>query len=80
MSAGFSVLYVAIVGSVLGYSIFFYLIDKTGATKSSQIGYIVPIFATFLGIVFLKESFTINLLIGALLILFGVYLVENLKT
>ncbi len=80
MSASLSVLYVAIVGSVLGYSLFFYLIDKIGATKSSQIGYVVPIFATFLGIVFLKETFTINLLIGALLILFGVYLVENLKT
>ncbi len=80
ISAGLSVLYVGIVGSVLGYSIFFYLIDKTGATKSSQIGYITPIFATFLGIVFLKESFTINLLIGALLILFGVYIVENSKT
>ncbi|MCD6168890.1 MAG: EamA family transporter, partial [Caldisericia bacterium] len=80
ISACLSVLYVGIVGSVLGYSIFFYLIDKTGATKSSQIGYITPIFATFLGIVFLKESFTINLLIGALLILFGVYIVENSKT
>ena len=80
ISACLSVLYVGIVGSVLGYSIFFYLIDKTGATKSSQIGYITPIFATFLGVVFLKESFTINLLIGALLILFGVYIVENSKT
>ena len=80
ISACLSVLYVGIIGSVLGYSIFFYLIDKTGATKSSQIGYITPIFATFLGIVFLKESFTINLLIGSLLILFGVYIVENSKT
>lgn len=75
-----SLVYVAIIGSVLGYSIFFYLIEKTGVTKSSQIGYIVPVFATFLGVVFLKESFTFNFLIGALLIMFGVYIVENLKT
>lgn len=57
------------------YLIYFYLLSNVGPTRTASVTFLVPIFGTIWGIIFLKETFSIGMLVGMLIILLSVGLV-----
>jgi len=74
----FALLWLGLLGSCIAYIIYFSLLHKIGPTRVSMVTYIPPLIGMFLGVVFLKEQFYWQSLLGALLILSGIAIV-NLK-
>ncbi|MDR9430273.1 MAG: DMT family transporter, partial [Natronomonas sp.] len=59
-----SVLYLAVLGSAVGYMIYFTLLAEFGPLEINLVSYVVPIFATLGGIVLLDEALTPAMIIG----------------
>lgn len=53
---------------------YFRLIANVGAEKAITVAYLVPVFGVMWGMIFLQETFTLVMAIGATLVLFGVAL------
>ncbi|MGJ8681458.1 DMT family transporter [Paraglaciecola sp.] len=53
---------------------YFRLIANIGAEKAITVAYLVPVFGVIWGIAFLQETMTLNMLLGACLVLVGVAL------
>jgi drug/metabolite transporter (DMT)-like permease len=66
-------------GSVTAYLIFAYALTELTAARVAAFSYLQPVIATALGIWLLRESLTRSVLVGGVLILFGVYLAEREK-
>ncbi len=73
-----ALLWLGLLGSCIAYIFYFYLLHKIGPTRVSMIAYIPPLVGLTLGVVFLKEQFYWQSLLGAILILSGIVIV-NLK-
>ena len=69
--------YMTVVGSVLPFLLFFWLLQRVSTTKASLVGYIVPLVALVAGIVLLDERLQVGISIGGLLILAGVVLTDR---
>ncbi len=61
----------------LAISIFFRLIETRSAVFASQSNYLIPCFGFLWSYIFLEEAFTLNLVIGFLLIVSGGFLVNK---
>ena len=72
-----SVLYLAVIGTVLTFSLFFWLLRYAPAHRMALIAYVTPPIALFLGWAFAGETVTISTLSGAGCILCGVLLVVH---
>lgn len=59
-------------GTGIAYLLYFGLLARVGATRTSTVAYLMPIVALFYGAVFLDEAFTWRALVGLALILGGV--------
>jgi drug/metabolite transporter (DMT)-like permease len=59
-------------GTGIAYLIYFGLISRVGATKTSAVAYLMPAIALFYGAVFLGEEISLRALLGLALILTGV--------
>lgn len=75
----FALVFAALIGSFLGYLLLMVLIKRYGATSGALPGYVLPVVATLLGALLLDEVITITLIIGAAMVLTGVFLVSNIK-
>ena len=75
--AWFAALWLGILGSGLAYLIFFVLLRSIGATPTTMVTYVVPLFAVFFGIVFLQEQLRWEQLVALLLIIAGVWLANR---
>ena len=76
-------LYLALLGIIntsLAYVIFIKLIKRIGPINASYVTYFVPLSSISLGIIFLDELVTTTLVIGALMILLGVFLSNKQET
>ncbi len=73
----FLILYMTVVGSVIPFLLFFWLLQQVSATKASLVGYIVPLIALFAGIFLLDEKLQFGIGVGGLLILVGVILTDR---
>jgi len=73
-----ALLWLGILGSCIAYIFYFYLLHSIGPTRVSMITYIPPLVALILGVIFLKEQFYWQSLLGAVLIFSGIVIV-NLK-
>ena len=71
------ILYMATVGSVIPFLLFFWLLQQVTATKASLIGYVVPLISLVAGIVLLDEKLQAGLAVGGVLILIGVVLTDR---
>jgi drug/metabolite transporter (DMT)-like permease len=71
------ILYMATVGSVIPFLLFFWLLQRVTATKASLIGYVVPLISLVAGIVLLDEKLQAGLAVGGVLILIGVILTDR---
>lgn len=78
ISSILSLIYVGTVLQSFAYTFFISSIRKFGASKTSFVGYIIPIFGVLYGVLFLKEKVTVNILIGGFLIILSVYFIERL--
>jgi drug/metabolite transporter (DMT)-like permease len=70
---GFAIL----LGSVVPYLVFAYVMSELTAARVAAFAYIQPVIATGLGIWLLREHLTVKVVVGGILILAGVYLTER---
>jgi drug/metabolite transporter (DMT)-like permease len=69
-----SVLYLAVLGTVTAFGLYYWIIKRIDVTVLSYMTFLIPILACLLGWIFLKETLTIHVLIGAVLIFTGIAL------
>jgi drug/metabolite transporter (DMT)-like permease len=65
-------------GTGLAYVLSYDIIGRAGATTASLVTYVVPLFATFFGVVLLSEGLTWNEPVGALVIIGGASVSQGL--
>ncbi len=76
-SALYSLLYLIVFGSLIAYSAFVFAISKLPPTLVSIYAYINPIVAVVLGWLMLSEKMNVNMILGTIVTLAGVYLVNR---
>lgn len=74
-----SIFILATLGTAFAYLLYFWLIARVGATRTSLVTYISPVIAVILGAVVLNESLQWTMVVGLVLIVAGVGLVTNLQ-
>ena len=74
------IFYLGFFGTVLGFLWYYQGIQKIGPTRAGLFINFVPISGVLLAFVFLKEPITLSLLIGTLMVSFGVYLTNRPAT
>jgi drug/metabolite transporter (DMT)-like permease len=67
-----ALLYLAIIGSALPFTLYFWLLKHQTASALSLINYATPVIAVAVGTLFLDEPFTLRIVAGAALVLLGV--------
>lgn len=72
-----SLLYLIVIGSLLTYSAYVFAVSKLPPTQVSVYAYVNPIVAILLGWLMLHEQMSVNVLIGTLVTLGGVWLVNK---
>jgi len=65
----------ALLCSAIAYLIYYRLIADVGPTKALTVTFLIPIFAMLWGVLFLRESVSASMAVGALVILVGTFLV-----
>jgi putative membrane protein PagO len=70
----FTMLYLAIIGSVTAFAIFFWIIKRIDVTVLSYQTFIIPVLAVLIGWIFLDEIVTIRVAAGSASILAGIAL------
>ncbi|NWF36353.1 DMT family transporter [Mariprofundus sp. KV] len=68
--------YLALLGSVLGFALYYYVLSKVEATKVALLTLITPLSALGLGHLFNNEPITLNIIAGTVLILSGLAVFE----
>jgi len=74
----FSIGYLSVLGTVVTFGIYFWLLRYSPAHHLSLIAYVTPVVALFLGWIFRGEAIGLDTLAGTGLILVGVYLVMGM--
>jgi drug/metabolite transporter (DMT)-like permease len=72
-----SIVLLGVLSTGLAYVLYFRLIADIGATSASAVNYVVPIAAVAVGVLFLGEPVTWNLVAGGLVVLAGMAYAEN---
>jgi drug/metabolite transporter (DMT)-like permease len=72
-----SLLYSSLVGTSLAWVIFFALVRAGEASRVAAYIFAVPVSAVLIGAIFLDERLTYSLLVGAALVVSGIYLVNR---
>jgi drug/metabolite transporter (DMT)-like permease len=74
-----AVLYLALVGTALAFTLYFWLLKHVTATELSLITYATPVVAVALGTLWLDEPLTLRLVVGGLLVIGGMGLAARRK-
>jgi len=77
MTAVWSILYLAVFGSVIAFVTYYWLLKRTEAVYLSLTTFINPIVATLLGAVVLGETLGVSVLMGAGLVLAGILIANG---
>ena len=77
LDAWFAVVWLGLLGSGAAYLVYFRLLGRWGATRTSLVAYLLPVFGIALGAIVLREPLDADLLIGTGLIIAGVALVNS---
>jgi drug/metabolite transporter (DMT)-like permease len=67
-----SLLYLALIGSAIPFTLYFWLLRNESATGLSMINYATPVLAVAVGTLFLGEQVTPRIIVGTALVLLGV--------
>jgi drug/metabolite transporter (DMT)-like permease len=73
----YAIAYLVIIGSVMTFIAFIYVLQKFSPTMSSLYAYVNPIVALILGVLFFKEPLTWYIAIGCTITLTGLYFVNR---
>ncbi len=76
-SVGAILLAFSILCSAVAYVIYYGLIDRAGPTKALTVTFLIPVFAMIWGFAFLGERITAMMIVGALIILCGSFLITG---
>jgi drug/metabolite transporter (DMT)-like permease len=71
--------YLAVFGSALTFTVYYWLLARVSATRASLISYLIPIVAVALGALVFGEPVRPRLLAGSVLVLAGVAVVTRLR-
>lgn len=74
-----AVIYAALVGTLSGFFIQLYTINRFGAVPASMVTYIIPLVTGVGGILILGETFTPLMFVGVIIIISGIALVQQPK-
>ncbi len=77
LEALFAVVWLGLLGSGLAYLVFFRLLGRWGATRTSMVAYLLPVYGIILGALVLNEPVDLRLIIGTALVIGGVALVNS---
>jgi drug/metabolite transporter (DMT)-like permease len=72
-----SVIYLGIVPTGIAWLLRFKILKENGLIFQSQVSYLIPIFGTILGYIFLEELITIKVLISLTAVCIGIYFVRR---
>lgn len=72
-----ALLYLIFIGAVIGYTAYIWLLSAAGPERASTYAYVNPVVAVFLGWIFANEVITLNILIGAAIILTAVAMINS---
>ena len=72
-----TLVYLAIFGTVITWTIYFWLYNHISVNQISTLGLIPPVFASILGWIFLGENYGYELFTGGILVFLGVYLIHS---
>ena len=73
----FAVIWLGLLGSGAAYLIFFRLLGRWGATRTSLVAYLLPIWGIVLGAIVLQEAIDSRLVLGTALVISGIALVNQ---
>ena len=76
--SGLSVVYLALIGSLVGFVVFFLVLQQLSVSLISIIPVITPMLAMWLGSVLAGEELTLTTLMGAAMIIVGLILYEGI--
>lgn len=71
------IIYLTVIGSIVPFVLFYWLLQQVSSTKASLVSYVVPLIALVLGILLLNERLDLGIAIGGALILIGVVLTDR---
>ena len=71
-----AVIWLGVLGLCIAYLLFFYLNNVWGPTRASLVTYVFPVVGVFLGIIFLSEPLTWNMIAGSVLVVGGIAVVN----
>jgi drug/metabolite transporter (DMT)-like permease len=71
-----AVVWLGLLGSGAAYLVFFRLLGRWGATRTSLVAYLLPVFGIALGVAVLHEPVDARLILGTLLVIGGIALVN----
>ena len=72
-----SVIYLGIVPTGIAWLLRFKILTTNGLIFQSQVSYLIPIFGTILGYIFLKELITVKVLVSLVAVCIGIYFVKK---
>ncbi len=71
------VLYLSIVSGVIGFIIYFDLLEQVGPIEINLVSYVAPLFAALTGWLLLDEDVELYTVVGFVVIFFGFYLIKR---
>jgi drug/metabolite transporter (DMT)-like permease len=72
-----AVIWLGVLGLCIAYLLFFYLNNVWGPTRASLVTYVFPVVGVALGIIFLSEPLTWNMIVGSILVVGGIVVVNR---
>jgi drug/metabolite transporter (DMT)-like permease len=69
----------SLISTAFAYLIYFDLMARVGPTNTLSVTFLVPVFGTLWGVIFLHEPLRLSLIAGLLIILTGVFLVTGVR-
>jgi O-acetylserine/cysteine efflux transporter len=70
-----AILYMAVLVSVVGYGLWYYLVPRYSVNQTMPFTLLVPIFGVFSGVIFLQEQLTLPMAAGSVMTLAGVAII-----
>jgi drug/metabolite transporter (DMT)-like permease len=72
--------YLVVIGSLVGYTVYTWLLENAPITLVSTYAYINPVVAVALGIIIFNEILTVNIIIGGLIVIASVAIVVAVES
>jgi drug/metabolite transporter (DMT)-like permease len=72
-----AIVWLGLLGSGLAYLVFFRILGRWGATRTSLVAYLLPVYGIALGALVLREPIAASTLVGAALVIGGIAVVNS---